>query len=460
MIGTVVLGSYRVDRLLGEGGMGAVYRAVSDKGHHIAVKVMHPNMLTDPALAERFVREAEHAAQIRNPHIAEVMSVGQLDDGRTFIAMEFLRGVDLGKWMEHRLPITPTEALTILVQLAAALQAAHSAGIIHRDIKPDNLILSDDPVRNWVKIIDFGISKHTLAGTNITADRAIMGTPSYMAPEQAQDAASVTPAADIFAAAIIAVELITGRRPYAGPGDEGPFTLISRYAHIVAGTIPAPRLADLARRSNGEPLDIPAAWLDHLQQAVSVFPEARPQTARAFIEPLYEALPGGRDLVEIYGPNLLTAASPDDMTRRAGAPNHTATGRHTAPHATPTTFRATSGQVDTLPAGRRRLPIAVAALGLAAAASVAVVLARGGTSESQPDPQPTSSGPVDTGPVDAGPVDAGPVDAGPVDAGPVDASLVDSSPIDAVRSPRPTGKRPPKPSNLPPSNTRPPDSID
>ncbi len=258
MIGTVVLGSYRVDRLLGEGGMGAVYRAMSPQGHEIAVKVMHPHLLANPAMAARFRAEADNAAKVRNPHIAKVMTVETLPDGRTLIAMEFLHGNDLSKFMEHRLPILPVDALPFLVQLADGLQAAHQVGVIHRDIKPDNLhIGTADPVPDWLRIIDFGISKQVLAGMGMTGANALMGTPSYMAPEQARDAAAVTPAADIFSAGVIAVELITGRRPYADPRDNGVLTLLNRYEQIRRGELAPIRLADLARRSNGEPLDIP-----------------------------------------------------------------------------------------------------------------------------------------------------------------------------------------------------------
>ena len=140
MICAVVLGSYRVDRLLGEGGMGAVYRAMSPQGHEIAVKVMHPHLLANPAMAARFRAEADNAAKVRNPHIAKVMTVATLPDGRTLIGLEFLHGNDLSKFMEHRLPILPVAALPFRVQLPPGLPRPHPAQpVIRHRIKRDHI---------------------------------------------------------------------------------------------------------------------------------------------------------------------------------------------------------------------------------------------------------------------------------------------------------------------------------
>ena len=445
MIGMVVMG-HTIDQQLGEGGMGSVWRAISNHGHCSAVKVMHPHMLKNPMLAARFLREADNAQAIVNPHVAKVVAVETLPDGRTAIAMHYVNGKPLSDFMRGRLPIAVAEralgepsALAIITQLCDGIQAAHRAGVVHRDIKPDNIMICKEPVPDWIVMLDFGISKRLLAGGDLTGDRMMMGTPSYMAPEQARDAASVTGAADIFSAAVICVELITGRRPYADPhgAEDSPESIITRYAEIRAGARPTPRLTDLARRANGEPLDIPPAWLEHLQEAISVHPEQRPQTAREFIKPLLDAIPDAEKEMRFIASSLIDSFGPDDETRRvraAGATVSAVKSLRPAP-AEGGTVAAAAGQFATpAPRTRRRAWVVPAAIvGGAAVVGLAVF---GLTRNGGPHAAAAPAAAVDAGSAVVAPLGANvAVDAAPEAPPPIAHELVDASAATGTEEP-------------------------
>jgi serine/threonine protein kinase len=211
-----MLGEYQVEAAIGRGGMGTVYLAVHPLiGKRAAIKVLNKDFCSDPYTVERFVDEARVVNQIGHPNIVDIFAFGEMVDGRHYFVMELLRGETLRARLDRgRLDLV--EAATVLKQLARALEAAHGKGIIHRDLKPDNIFLvevPDEPAR--VKLLDFGIAKLSRETHRIerTATGAMVGTPQYIAPEQAKGHA-IDASVDTYALGGIAFELVTGRPPF------------------------------------------------------------------------------------------------------------------------------------------------------------------------------------------------------------------------------------------------------
>ena len=216
LIGQVLADTYTVIRAVGEGGMGRVYEARHARigGKRFAVKVLHPEYAHIPEVITRFQREAEAAASIENSHVGDVYDLGRAADGTSFIVAEFLEGRELAEVVRERGVFEVAEALRIVRQICDALRAAHAIGIIHRDMKPENVFLVGDATQPTVKVIDFGISKVIDArGSALTKTGMIMGTPSYMTPEQARGD-KVDHRVDVYATGAILYELCTGRRPF------------------------------------------------------------------------------------------------------------------------------------------------------------------------------------------------------------------------------------------------------
>lgn len=226
------LGPYRVVRLLGEGGMGAVYEARQELlDRRVALKTLHPEYAKNKDAITRFFNEAKALSRLEHPNIVQVFDFGTTDDGTSYLVMEYLRGHTLGRRLRElhargeRLPITA--GLHIGFQVADVLAVAHAEGIIHRDIKPDNLMMIGDAVApggERVKILDFGIAKLTPAMTHSgvkTATQTVMGTPSYMSPEQCAGAGGVDFKTDVYALGCVLFEILAGRPPFVaeGPGQ-------------------------------------------------------------------------------------------------------------------------------------------------------------------------------------------------------------------------------------------------
>ena len=222
--GSVVAGKYRVERLLGEGGMGWVVQAIHlQLDQRVALKFMHASSASEsPEAVARFLREARAAARIQSEHVARVSDVGTLETGAPYLVMEYLEGQDLDSLLRTRPYLPVEEALAYALQACEGLAEAHAAGIVHRDLKPANLFLarkSDDSVR--VKLLDFGISKLTpTAGRTSdgarTGTQNLMGSPLYMAPEQMRSSKSVDRRADIWSMGVILYEMLSGRSPFSG----------------------------------------------------------------------------------------------------------------------------------------------------------------------------------------------------------------------------------------------------
>lgn len=223
-----VLGSYRIVRLLGAGGMGAVYEAIHTSiDRRVAIKVIHQHLAHKRDTTERFFNEARATNHIEHPSIIQVSDFGQIPSGAAYLVMEFLSGISLDKRLEdlqhkqERMDLA--SALQIGWQIADALTIAHANGIVHRDLKPENLMLIEDPVApsgERVKILDFGIAKLTgnTPSTAQTAANAVLGSPRYMSPEQCAGAGGVDDKSDVYALGIILYEMLAGRRPFESQG--------------------------------------------------------------------------------------------------------------------------------------------------------------------------------------------------------------------------------------------------
>ncbi|HVV83401.1 MAG TPA: serine/threonine-protein kinase [Kofleriaceae bacterium] len=209
------VGSYRLGTLIGRGGMGEIYEAQSvHDGSEAAVKLLHPATMADGRAIARFIREAELAARLDSPNLVAVLEVGTTAGEIPFLAMERLRGFDLAHHLRRLRKLTLAQTVSLVQQIAAGLATAHTTGVIHRDLKPHNLFLAErDGVFTW-KLLDFGVSKLADGGGTLTAGHVI-GTPGYMAPEQARSE-DVDGRADVYALAAIAYRCLTGHPPFTG----------------------------------------------------------------------------------------------------------------------------------------------------------------------------------------------------------------------------------------------------
>jgi eukaryotic-like serine/threonine-protein kinase len=215
--GDVLAGKYRVERVLGEGGMGIVVAARHlHLDQMVALKFLLPEAVANPEALSRFLREARNAVRLKSEHVARIIDVGTLDNGAPYIVMEFLQGSDLAGVLAQHGPMPIAMAVDYLLQACDGIAEAHSLGIIHRDLKPQNLFMTRrHDNTNLVKVLDFGISK-SLAGDDFTATRtqAVMGTPAYMSPEQMRSSKLVDARTDVWALGVILYELVVGRVPW------------------------------------------------------------------------------------------------------------------------------------------------------------------------------------------------------------------------------------------------------
>ncbi len=246
LVGMVLSGRYRIERVLGEGGMGAVYQAEHTLMHkRVALKVLHPEMTRMPEVVARFEREAMAAAHIDHPNVASATDFGKLDDGSFFLVLEFIEGKSLRDVVALG-ALEPSRALRILRQIASALARAHALGIVHRDLKPENVMLVEregDP--DFVKVLDFGIAKVPVGdiapeskttGQALTQLGMVYGTPEYMAPEQALGQ-EVDQRADLYSLGVMAYEMLTGARPF---DNESKVKLLGMHV-----TSPVPRMQNV-----------------------------------------------------------------------------------------------------------------------------------------------------------------------------------------------------------------------
>ncbi len=239
--GEILAGKYRVDRVLGVGGMGVVVAA-----HHlelderVAIKFLLPAVLDHGEAVARFAREARAAVKIKSEHVAKVTDVGKLENGAPYMVMEYLDGSDLSAWLAQRGALPVEQAVEFVLQACEAIAEAHALGIVHRDLKPANLFVTRRPDGALsVKVLDFGISKMTGpsgpgSGPAMTRTSALMGSPLYMSPEQMQSSRDVDVRGDIWALGVILYELISGAPPFVAE------TMTELVLKVVQGAAPQP----------------------------------------------------------------------------------------------------------------------------------------------------------------------------------------------------------------------------
>lgn len=211
LVGTILDGKYRLERILGEGGFGVVYAARHVRlDRAVAVKLLHPHCAEDVQAVERFVREARATAALSHPNVVTVRDVDAAPDGSVYIVLELLEGESLAQHLARRGPLSSIETMSILAPILDALDAAHRMGIVHRDVKPGNVFLSHDASGRVVpKLLDFGVAK--LAGATLTTTGTVLGTLAYTAPEQARGERRVGPWSDVWSVAVMLYECLTGR---------------------------------------------------------------------------------------------------------------------------------------------------------------------------------------------------------------------------------------------------------
>ncbi len=259
--GDIIDGKYRIVRLIGEGGMGAVFEAENMRIHRkVAIKVLHSGVAQTGEAVSRFEREAQAAGRIGSEHIVEVLDLGNLPSGDRYMVMEFMDGDSLSGRIRSKVRMAPGEIYPVMHQLLEALAAAHGAGIIHRDLKPDNVYLlkTRGGKADFVKLLDFGISKFNQlsgdSGFSMTRTGAVMGTPYYMAPEQAKGSRDLDHRVDLYAAGVILYEAITGEVPFnADTFNELLFKIVLEAAKPVEQMVPNidPSFASIVNKSMG-----------------------------------------------------------------------------------------------------------------------------------------------------------------------------------------------------------------
>jgi serine/threonine protein kinase len=274
-IGTVLDGRYRIDGVLGSGGMGRVYRGEhTGIGRPVAIKVLHADLNRNREAAARFQREALASGRLDHQNIVGVSDFGVLDDGACFLVMEALEGESLGERLDREKRIPWRDALAILRGVLAGLRHAHDRGVVHRDIKPDNVFLARKDDELVVKILDFGIAKLVAGdGNDPAATRAglTVGTPAYLSPEQAVGG-EIKPASDIYSATILLFEMLTGRAPFE---DKDPLAMLG--AHV---SRPPPALVDVRPELA---VELPPGLEDMIQRGLQKAAADRIASAKDYI---------------------------------------------------------------------------------------------------------------------------------------------------------------------------------
>ncbi|PWT96208.1 MAG: hypothetical protein C5B55_00285 [Blastocatellia bacterium] len=276
LIGQTLAGKYRVDAKLSEGGMGAVYRGthvLMDKT--VAIKVLRPSLAADEKIVARFSREARAASRISHPNALSVTDFGEDENGIVFLVMEFLNGKTLKQVIREEGPMQLGRAVDILRQVGDALQAAHAQGVVHRDLKSDNIMLITTAVGEHAKVLDFGIAKINEADgevdAGLTAPNLVIGTPQYMSPEQCSQSQEIDARSDIYSFGVILFEMLVGHLPFTG---ESPTIVMLKHLQD-----PIPSLLE-------ERKDIPPAIERVVTRAMAKVPANRYQTIRELLEDL------------------------------------------------------------------------------------------------------------------------------------------------------------------------------
>jgi eukaryotic-like serine/threonine-protein kinase len=278
LLGQTLAGKYRIEKLIKRGGMGAVYlgkHVLMDKT--VAVKVLHPSLALDDDVVRRFSREAKAASRISHPHAVSVTDFGESENGVVFLVMEYLDGRTLKEIIKSEGPMRLDRAVEVLRQVAGALDAAHEQGVVHRDLKSDNIMLSRTNGGEWAKVLDFGIAKIQQSGSrdaDITAANLVIGTPQYMSPEQCSQSGAIDSRSDIYSLGIILYEMLSAELPFTG---ESPTIIMMKQVQD-----PPPSIREIRP-------DLPASVAQIILKALAKQPADRFQTAGQLSEALSSA---------------------------------------------------------------------------------------------------------------------------------------------------------------------------
>jgi serine/threonine-protein kinase len=278
LLGQTLAGKYLIEELIKSGGMGSVYRGkhvLMDKT--VAIKVLRPSLAVDNVVVARFSREAKAASRISHPHAVSVTDFGEAENGVVFLVMEYLDGQSLKEIIRNEGPMPLARAVEIVRQVSGALDAAHQQGVVHRDLKSDNIMLSKTNGGDWAKVLDFGIAKiQELEGTrdhDITAPNLVIGTPQYMSPEQCSQTGPIDARSDVYSLGVILYEMLAGRVPFTG---ESPTVIMMKQVQDTPPSI-------LTARP-----DLPAGIGGVVERALAKKPADRFQTAGELFQTLSE----------------------------------------------------------------------------------------------------------------------------------------------------------------------------
>ncbi len=354
--GDILAGKYRVERVLGEGGMGVVVAAQHVQlGQRVALKFLLREAYDVPEAVERFLREGRAAVQIRSEHIARVSDVGTLENGAPYMVMEYLEGSDLSAVLRSRGSLTVAEAADYLLQACEAIAEAHSLGIVHRDLKPANLFLTRRADGSTlVKVLDFGISKIGVGGgpgaASVTSTTAVIGSPLYMSPEQVRSSKNVDARSDVWSLGVILHELVTGRTAYQAD------TLAGVLAAVVADP-PAPLRAHWPEA----PVELESLVLHCLEKDLTRRYQSVADFARALLP---FAPPASRVSFERITRLVSSSGLNLDKTAAEGLPNVDRRAISGPSHSRTPASHTVSGWGRTGPSPRGGPPIVAIALGV------------------------------------------------------------------------------------------------
>ncbi len=369
LLNRVIAGNFRIERLLGAGAMGNVYKAEQlSLGKAVAIKVLHVHLMGDEKLVMRFKREAKSASLLNHPNSIQIIDSGQDKDGTLYIAMELLAGRDLAHVIRDDFPLSLPRIVRIMSQVLSALDEAHAQGVIHRDLKPSNIMLIERRgERDFVKVCDFGIAKAAINEKDdrenmLTIQGLVCGTPEYMAPEQARGEV-LDGRADLYAAAVILFQMVTGDIPFKG---DTPMAIVSRHL-VETPAVPSRRRSDVP---------IPPALDALILRGMEKNRELRFANAMAFREALEDIAPP--DTGRVSSTANQRAQMPTTRITGAGA-------TATVPSSDPANHFGVTTQ---MPRRSRRLPVALG-FGLVLAGA-AVLLLRAQKLEPPPSAETTA----------------------------------------------------------------------
>lgn len=371
LAGVTLEGRYRLIRRMGRGGMGSVYEAERVLlPERYAIKVLHRHMAQDQRQRKRFLREAQAAYTIKHDHVVKIVDFGE--QPRPYFVMEYLEGHDLKVLLKRQGKFDWARTRTIMLQVAAALEAAHALGIVHRDVKPSNVMVLDRPPAgaaytgpDFVKVLDFGIAKVAESGLHVTRTDEMMGTARYMSPEQAL-ATNVDPRSDVYALGIVMYELLAGRVPF---NASSPFLIVDQH---VKKTPPPP--------TTFEP-SIPAPVEAIILKAIAKLPTDRFQGMDEFAAALRGISPYTSSPSISSSPSVPAFEQPTS-NETYSSPGHRAPSLTPPMESSPSALTVTTGRPSSTP---RRAPfwvigLAVVAVVLTAAAvAIALTLNRAGS---------------------------------------------------------------------------------